>query len=363
MANKIAVKVSGSIVSSLFFEHVNSPGDQEGFLLGEFVKRVTRIISDSHMSAEKEEISMHIYTIVPCDEQSFSFYDVCGRLQEEKLNYYLKDRRKEVIGWYRFRRNTPLEISLREHAVHENLCQLFGRGYDKSFLFGIFTSCDTHETSTYTFDHIILRSTRLGFERSSLNIINLGTTSHAEYLVHPHDATNICSGDFSEVVNKINVDNVASVSHVLEMHKCLRLKLEAVKEEVISSEVMIGSVCLEIAQLEAKIQAIKDEQKQLEEEEEEEEEEEDDYLELNQESTEQYDTCIEEPEQDEHEQLLIVALQNCPKKSQSDPQRKEQMSVEENFTVSVQDSLNMEEQDKVVCPNPEGGSSPMKDAT
>lgn len=355
MANKIAVKVSGSIVSSLFFEHVNSPGDQEGFLLGEFVKRVTRIISDSHMSAEKEEISIHIYTIVPCDEQSFSFYDVCGRLQEEKLNYYVKDRRKEVIGWYRFRRNTPLEISLREQAVHENMCQLFGRGCDKSFLFGIFTSCDTHETSTYTFDHIILRSTRLGFERSSLNIINLGTTSHAEYLVHPHDATNICSGDFSEVVNKINVNDVASVSHVLEMHKCLRLKLEAVKEEVISSEVMIGSMCLEIAQLDAKIQAlqaIKDEQKQMEEEEEEEE----NYLELNQEST-------EEPEQDENEQLLIVALQNCPDKTQSEPQRKEQIYVEENFPVNVQDSVNMEEQDEVTYPNSEGGSGSEKDVT
>lgn len=353
MANKIAVKVSGSIVSSLFFEHVNSPGDQEGFLLGEFVKRVTRIISDSHMSAEKEEISIHIYTIVPCDEQSFSFYDVCGRLQEEKLNYYVKDRRKEVIGWYRFRRNTPLEISLREQAVHENMCQLFGRGCDKSFLFGIFTSCDTHETSTYTFDHIILRSTRLGFERSSLNIINLGTTSHAEYLVHPHDATNICSGDFSEVVNKINVNDVASVSHVLEMHKCLRLKLEAVKEEVISSEVMIGSMCLEIAQFDAKIQAlqaIKDEQKQME------EEEEENYLELNQEST-------EEPEQDENEHLLIVALQNCPDKTQSEPQRKEQIYVEENFPVNVQDSVNMEEQDEVTYPNSEGGSGSEKDVT
>ncbi|KAM6902332.1 BRCA1-A complex subunit Abraxas 1-like [Xenentodon cancila] len=83
------VRVSGIVLASLMFQHVNSDSDVEGLVFGEsrFDEQVT--ISDSQ--------SDHIHTST------------------------LRKYTDSVIGWYRQRRNTEQRMTFREKLVHEKL--------------------------------------------------------------------------------------------------------------------------------------------------------------------------------------------------------------------------------------------------
>lgn len=115
----VTVTISGPLLSTLIYEHCNSPGDQEGFLLGEISSRITDTISDSQLHGEKEETNLKICSIISCD--LFEFYDKRCHLIADKLTALLRDKQKEVVGWYRFRRNTGLQTSLREQVLHQRL--------------------------------------------------------------------------------------------------------------------------------------------------------------------------------------------------------------------------------------------------
>uniref|UniRef100_A0A7N6C3Q3 MPN domain-containing protein n=1 Tax=Anabas testudineus TaxID=64144 RepID=A0A7N6C3Q3_ANATE len=104
------VRVSGIVVASLMFHHVNSDSDVEGLILGEskFEEQIT--ISDSQAD--------HIHI----EETYSTFYNSVGAVDVEAIKKLLADNKQEsVIGWYRQRRNTDQQMTFREKIVHENL--------------------------------------------------------------------------------------------------------------------------------------------------------------------------------------------------------------------------------------------------
>lgn len=54
----VSVTISGPLLATLMYEHCNSPGDQEGFLLGEITSRITDTISDAQLHSEKQETNL-----------------------------------------------------------------------------------------------------------------------------------------------------------------------------------------------------------------------------------------------------------------------------------------------------------------
>uniref|UniRef100_A0A3Q3MVI5 Abraxas 1, BRCA1 A complex subunit n=1 Tax=Labrus bergylta TaxID=56723 RepID=A0A3Q3MVI5_9LABR len=107
------VRMSGIVLASLMFQHVNSDSDVEGLLLGEsrFEEQVT--ISDSQAD------QIHIEeTYITC----FLIYlnrrpETHRLLQTQPVN----NKQESVIGWYRQRRNTDQQMTFREKVVHEKL--------------------------------------------------------------------------------------------------------------------------------------------------------------------------------------------------------------------------------------------------
>uniref|UniRef100_A0A023FY97 Uncharacterized protein n=1 Tax=Amblyomma parvum TaxID=251391 RepID=A0A023FY97_AMBPA len=255
----VTVTISGPLLATLIYEHCNSPGDQEGFLLGEITSRITDTISDAQLHGEKEETNLKICAIISCD--LFEFYDKKCHLVVDKLTALLRDKQKEVVGWYRFRRNTSLQASLREQVVHQRLVRRLGQGYGNYFLLALFRGCTSSNDATHSMEHVFLRSTDPAFKHYSavpLRIVNLGEPGHSDYRMYPGSAASIHQGAFCEVLNSLPADgSLEMVDHMHRLHNLLHTKLREVLNSVAESEEDVAAFADDVIQLREKYGSLK----------------------------------------------------------------------------------------------------------
>ena len=62
----------------------------------------------------------------------------------------------QIVGWYKFRRNSTMRPTLREKMVHDCLQYSLGPNDPEKFVFGLFTASKTSNVSTHSFDHVFL---------------------------------------------------------------------------------------------------------------------------------------------------------------------------------------------------------------
>uniref|UniRef100_A0A8V0XDK7 BRCA1-A complex subunit Abraxas 1 n=1 Tax=Gallus gallus TaxID=9031 RepID=A0A8V0XDK7_CHICK len=170
--------LSGFVFGALAFQHLSTDSDTEGFLLGDVKGEAKNSITDSQMDDVEVVYTIDIQKHIPC-YQLFSFYNSAGELNEPALKKILSGRKKSVIGWYKFRRNTDQIMTFRERLLHKNLQSHLS---NQGLVFLLLTSSVmTESCSTYRLEHALHRPQEGLFQKVPLVVTNLGMAEQQGY--------------------------------------------------------------------------------------------------------------------------------------------------------------------------------------
>ncbi|ELT87605.1 hypothetical protein CAPTEDRAFT_161319 [Capitella teleta] len=257
----MSVRISSPVLSSLFCEHNNSNNDQEGFLLGTVANHITDTISDSQITNIKEETVTYIHSYVPCSSPG-SFYESCGKVCHDALQAVLSDgKHRDVIGWYKLRRNTSMKVSFRENLVHGHLSSCFPRLSNGQFLFLLGTSSAVSNKATHSYEHTFLSCRDRVFQGLPLTVVNLGDTDSSEYkhqLCHTvRQDHGIFASMLQENSSKFFDSNgvMQSVSAILDLNTQLNQQLKNICAQVSRSEQEVAQITAEVNALQEKLDA------------------------------------------------------------------------------------------------------------
>ncbi|XP_075975112.1 BRISC complex subunit FAM175B-like [Anticarsia gemmatalis] len=151
MAYTEKVLLSGTALSFLFYECINSANSQEGFLIGDVTSEITNHISDSQSDNARLDTQIVIRTVLPLPSVSL-FYFPTGRIKEDVLSDLLSSTANEIVGWYKYRKNTHIKPTFRDKLISKGLQKYFEKYHGKK----TFVTCNlTNKTSsagsTHTF--------------------------------------------------------------------------------------------------------------------------------------------------------------------------------------------------------------------
>ncbi|EDO47691.1 predicted protein [Nematostella vectensis] len=248
-------RVSGAVMASLFQELTKGQNDVEGLLLGDSTGRTINTISDSQAEKLRFERIATIQGFIPCS-RVFSFYNEVGKIDSEKLKETLQNRAQEVIGWYKYRRNSQALVTMRERYVHHNLMQELGFQPAHEFLFALFTSCCPLGMATHLYNYQVLSANQMksNFKSHKLKVVNLRDTSHSEYRLQPQSIRTKCER-FNNIIDDYRDDLVRSDGCLTTHTMCMQLmiKMKDLVEEVKNSESTVLAMEHEVCKLREKV--------------------------------------------------------------------------------------------------------------
>ncbi|XP_076614541.1 LOW QUALITY PROTEIN: BRCA1-A complex subunit Abraxas 1 [Chaetodon auriga] len=272
-----SVRMPGIVLASLMFQHVNSDSDVEGFILGEskFEEQIT--ISDSQADHIHIEEVYNVQKHVACHKLN-DFYDSVGDVDVDAVRSILADNKQEsVIGWYRQRRNSDQQMTLREKTVHEKLKSALSNPH---VIFVLLTSGQvTASGSTHRMEYAAFISRSRRFINVPVMVNNLGVLEQLAYWKvsapcsaagynltvkkhgydparrRPRHATAPCSSDFTHFSfsssSKFFSSNglLREVNDVNKMNDCLQAELQKACGEVEESERLVETLQTEVSAL------------------------------------------------------------------------------------------------------------------
>lgn len=151
MAYTEKVLLSGTALSFLFYECVNSASSQEGFLIGDVTSEITNHISDSQSDNARLDTQIVIRTVLPLPSVSL-FYFPTGRIKEDVLSDLLSSTANEIVGWYKYRKNTNIKPTFRDKLISKGLQKYFEKYHGKkNFVTCNLTNKPSSAGSTHTF--------------------------------------------------------------------------------------------------------------------------------------------------------------------------------------------------------------------
>nr|XP_012146978.1 PREDICTED: BRISC complex subunit Abro1-like isoform X1 [Megachile rotundata]XP_012146979.1 PREDICTED: BRISC complex subunit Abro1-like isoform X1 [Megachile rotundata]XP_012146980.1 PREDICTED: BRISC complex subunit Abro1-like isoform X1 [Megachile rotundata]XP_012146981.1 PREDICTED: BRISC complex subunit Abro1-like isoform X1 [Megachile rotundata]XP_012146982.1 PREDICTED: BRISC complex subunit Abro1-like isoform X1 [Megachile rotundata]XP_012146983.1 PREDICTED: BRISC complex subunit Abro1-l len=259
MANAdFIVTISGAALSLLFYENVRNCGDQMGFLLGETLEFVVKTYTDADNQIETVKTQNNIETVITCPLPDL-LYDSIGRINKENVKDFLRDKSKQVIGWFRFRRNTGLVPTMRDRLLHNEFATHFSNGdctKEKFFVTCLLSSSTSDEGGTHKFKHVFLRRVKRILEPVPLRINNLENNSilleGSDYKPPPTKRSSDLPDVFTRLIESLNLDltRTSDLESAITIEKAAEQYLNQLIPELCKSD-------LEVAELEKQVKEFK----------------------------------------------------------------------------------------------------------
>ncbi|XP_070249624.1 BRCA1-A complex subunit Abraxas 1 isoform X3 [Myotis yumanensis] len=199
-----------------------------------------------------------IYTIdiqkyIPC-YQLFSFYNSSGELNEQALKKILSSIKKDVVGWYKFRRHSDQIMTFRERLLHRNLQQHLS---SRELVFLLLTpSIITESCSTHRLEHALYKPQKGLFHRIPLVVANLGMSEQLGYKTVSGSCT---STGFSRAVKTHSPEffkedgSLKEVHKINEMYASLQEELKSICKQVEESEEAVEKLLKDVNRLKQEI--------------------------------------------------------------------------------------------------------------
>ncbi|XP_068949311.1 BRCA1-A complex subunit Abraxas 1 isoform X2 [Petaurus breviceps papuanus] len=254
---RTSAMISGCVFASLAFQHLNSNADTEGFLLGEVKGEAKNSITDSQMNDVEVVYTIDIQRYIPC-YQLFSFYNSIGEVNEQELKKVIPYYKKNVIGWYKFRRNSDQVMTFRERILHKNLQKHLS---NQGLVFLLLTpSITTESCSTHRLDHALHRPQEGVFQKVPLVVTNLGMSELQGYKTVLSSCTSTAFGRTvhahrSEFFNEDGT--LKEVQKINELYATLQEELKEMCTQVLESEQLVEKLIKDINKLKEELAARK----------------------------------------------------------------------------------------------------------
>ncbi|XP_026489822.2 BRCA1-A complex subunit Abraxas 1-like [Vanessa tameamea] len=152
MAYTEKVSLNGTALSFLLYECMNSVNSQEGFLIGDVTSQITNHISDSQNDNARLDTQIVIRTVLPLPSVSL-FYLPTGTIKEDVLSELLSNVATEVVGWYKYRKNSSIKPTFRDKLISKGLQKYFEKYHGRK----TFVSCNLSiKTSSISSTHTVI---------------------------------------------------------------------------------------------------------------------------------------------------------------------------------------------------------------
>ncbi|KAI4893188.1 hypothetical protein NFI96_018504 [Prochilodus magdalenae] len=244
------VRISGFVLGSLMFQHLNSDSDVEGLVIGESLGEENNKITDSQTDHIQFVHTISIQKHVTC-RKIHSFYNNACEVDKEKIGQILSNFKEEnVIGWYRQRRNSRQQMSLKEQLVHQNLRKVWPH---QELIFLLLTPTDaTSSGSTHRLEYTAFIWNGSQYSSIPVSISNLGMLDQQDYW--RLSATCPTLSHCQAVKNHRNKffcsdDDLREVEKVSNMNDALLGEMKTVSEKVEKSERLVEKLQADITEL------------------------------------------------------------------------------------------------------------------
>ncbi|XP_069486489.1 BRCA1-A complex subunit Abraxas 1 isoform X2 [Ambystoma mexicanum] len=226
---------------------------QEGFLLGEVKGEAKNSITDSQMDDVEVTYTIYIQKHLPC-HRLFSYYNWIGDLDEGALKNILSDNKKNVIGWYKFRRNSDQTMTFREQLLHKNM---EAHLQNQELIFMLLTSSKATESgSTHKLDYALHKPQEGVCQKIPLVVTNLGMQEQHGYRA---ESSSCASVGFCKAVKRHRMDffneddTLKEVFKISNMYDSLQEELKATCMKVEASERSVENLLIDINKLKEEI--------------------------------------------------------------------------------------------------------------